>query len=262
MDEFREERRRNSDLGTRLIRGGSAFDPGSRAVLGQVYNAGSMPTSLPGQFAVHPVRTSGPESEGGTYSATVDTSHTMIFTVVGNIVPGVGDILIGRLIEGRWVAERYTGDTTDTVVIAGCPCNGVIAGTVPVTLNVVATYGDGTYLLFYSSDLVYRTAPTWATPFGADASGNVHWSSAPYATDAHGPHYYALSCLLGAYILWETGPDIVMPGIGGGVGLRAFTIGIGGNRCHKPGQTFRLQYGGAPGGGTGGYPFDVIKILE
>lgn len=154
-------------------------------------------------------------------------------------------------------------DETETIVIAGCACNGAVSGKVPVTLDVVAPYGDGTYPPFYNSDLVYRTAPTWTTPFGADPSGKVHWSSAPHITDGLGDHYYALSCLLGTYVIWEHGPDISgTPGAGGGVALRAFTIGVGGNRCHKSSQTFRLIYGVAPGGGSGGYPFDVIQAVE
>lgn len=231
-------------------------------MLGQVYNAGSMPTSLPGQFAVHPVRTSGAESEGGPFSTTVDTAHTMIFTVVGNTVPAVGDILIGRLIEGRWIAERHVGDTTDTVVIAGCPCNGVIAGTVPTNLTIQATYGDGTYDFIWDSDLVYQPVPAWLTGFVSGT--HVHLGNRDINTLPGDTYRYVMLCELGLYVLRPAFEHYTGAFGGPALGsvLRQFLVGISGNRCHKPGQTFRLIYGATPGGSGIGVPPDAMKVLE
>lgn len=152
-------------------------------------------------------------------------------------------------------------DDTETVILTGCPCNGVIAGEVPVSLTISATYGGGTYPGIFDSDLVYRTAPSWVNT-NNNGGSPVHWSTSPYVTVSGVDYWYTMTCFLGAYYLWTVSENWFGPGLPGGGAIRAFSIGVGGNRCHKPSQTFLLHYGVAPGGGSGGIPYDAIVITE
>jgi hypothetical protein len=107
-DEFRILRHRMKDLQDdihRLRRDSSGPPP---VLVGQVFDGGSMPTTTPGNFAVHPVTLDGVEAEGepGVFEV---SSAKVIFLVLGSEVPEVGDKLIARLIDGRWVARKDGG---------------------------------------------------------------------------------------------------------------------------------------------------------
>lgn len=102
------------------------------AILGTVYNNGSMPTSLPGQFAVHVTTPSGAETEGSAASFAAGAGKA-VFTVVGTSVPVVGDVLEGFLVSGRWVAERQGRGAPISYLITTRNCDGTAAIGVTVT---------------------------------------------------------------------------------------------------------------------------------
>jgi len=109
MDDFQQLRRRQDDLRQRLDSIPADFAEGTHTRLGQVYDAGSIPTALPGQFALHPATISGTESEGSAASFSADTSKSFVSTVVGGRVPVAGDVLIPHMVGGRWVAQTGKG---------------------------------------------------------------------------------------------------------------------------------------------------------
>lgn len=76
----------------------------SGVMLCQVVDLGNIPTVLPGIFAVHPVRVSGPNGEGQTPTVAVSSS-TVFVTVVGAVPPVAGDYLQARSDRGRWFAQ-------------------------------------------------------------------------------------------------------------------------------------------------------------
>jgi hypothetical protein len=122
-DELRTLRRRVTALESRAAVTGPDPTPGTFSRRGQVYNAGSMPTSVPGAFAVHPVKVTGAESEGAAVAFSANTTQTFYMTAIGPGVPVAGDVLTGHLIGGRWVAGmgRSTAAGVNQVyTVRGC----------------------------------------------------------------------------------------------------------------------------------------------
>jgi hypothetical protein len=171
-DELRMLRRRREDdaLARRLPRDQA---PGTPAALGTVYNAGNMPSTVPGQFAVHPTSVSFTETEGAT-PAVPAVPAAAVFTVLGPHVPGVGDVLTGFLVGSRWVAQRGYG-SSPTGPPPCCDGNGYF---VPQSLNlnvsgVVDAWLNNATLDFGPNPLIpippnttgYQGAPAtvWAT---------------------------------------------------------------------------------------------------
>lgn len=79
---------------------------GPARILVQVYNGGSMPTSVPGMFLGHPIELSGDECEGCLAGKTVDSETSIPVVVLGPKVPVAGDKLVATSVAGRWVAEK------------------------------------------------------------------------------------------------------------------------------------------------------------
>lgn len=76
---------------------------GSSAFIGKVVT----PPTAVGQFStVNPVVLTGNEVAGGAGTFTVDTSHTVAVWFAGRVLPSVGDNLICRFADYRWVAEK------------------------------------------------------------------------------------------------------------------------------------------------------------
>jgi hypothetical protein len=87
----------------------------------QIYNGGSMPSSLPAVFFTHPVLVTGAETEAGAGMLTADTTTTVPTVVLGSTVPSAGDYLTAYAVGGRWVAER--GGSSGGGFTACSPCN-------------------------------------------------------------------------------------------------------------------------------------------
>lgn len=132
VDESRILRQRVESLrdrADRLVVG----SPGTDVMVGQVYNGGAgIPTTVPNQFAVHPVTVAGQECEGCTPTVTADASSKTIFTVLGGgKVPVAGDNLVARVVGGRWVADRIkvvTQTANCTICVVLSPCVGDKSG--------------------------------------------------------------------------------------------------------------------------------------
>jgi hypothetical protein len=86
-DELRALRNRYHALSRRIP---SSDKPrAGRVMLGEIYDAGAMPSSTPGSYAVRPVTCTGDEGEGNPATYTVNTSAEMTFLVLG-AVPEAG----------------------------------------------------------------------------------------------------------------------------------------------------------------------------
>lgn len=157
MGEYRQIRRRQDDLRNSLDRVPSPDLFGTPRMRGQVFNAGSMPTTVPGQFAVHPVNVTGAETEGIIPTFTADTSRKAIFTVLGPGVPVVSDILTAAGINGRWVAEKG-GTSGGGIVMPPCGCTNI-----PASLNVsdiAWIHNPGAESYFDATTLTYGARPS------------------------------------------------------------------------------------------------------
>lgn len=96
--------------------------PGSaRKIVGQVYDGGAMPTTVPAWFFTHPADFACNEVEGGACSPAIDGTNTVPILVLGPDVPSVGDLLPARMIGGKWVAG--SGESSPPTFCCGCNCS-------------------------------------------------------------------------------------------------------------------------------------------
>lgn len=196
--ELRIIRRRVEDLERRLYRKSRDVTPPA-VLVGQVFDDGAMPTTTPAYFAVRPVAIGGVEAEGSSGVFAVSSAKA-VFLVLGSEVPDVGDKLIARAIDGRWVAER--GGATEefpTQPHVDCPCPDV-----PTTLFL--TFSRQVPGLFEDATLVYGPAPTgWITdnimystltnPTGLMWWSEIHDRGVPFPSDPNVQFFrYGFSC--------------------------------------------------------------------
>jgi hypothetical protein len=149
------------------------------AKLVEVFNAGHMPTDLPGVFACRAVTPGGAESEGAAVSGAGDPARPLFVTVYGSAAPHAGDQFVARLVRGRWVAGR--GGTPPGHPLAPCGC-----GKIPDVLYMVvpdpSLYGG----MFDPATILRQSAPQWAvdqhlvTDVAADGSKNTRLSTAVF----------------------------------------------------------------------------------
>lgn len=133
-------------------------------MLVQVFNNGSIPTTVDKYFACHPVEPGGAECEGCTPTFTAD-SGTVFVLVIGPRVPVAGDYLMAEPIGGRWVAENPKGGSG--------PCNvsPFCTRSFPLTAFVGDGLGTHTLTRFTVSDSIVA----WD-------SGPVSFSATTYAS--------------------------------------------------------------------------------
>jgi hypothetical protein len=113
----------------------------------QVYNGGSMPSSLPAVFFTHPVLITGSETEGGSGTLTADTATTVPVVFIGSTVPSVGDYATAYAVGCRWVAER--GGSSGGGSVPCSPCNIPAENLTISWTNPLS--GDGSATMIYNS---------------------------------------------------------------------------------------------------------------
>ena len=196
LADFRQLRRRQTDLAAQIDRQPGPPDPGTTAQVVQVYNGGAMPATAPGQYDCHPVTVTGAETEGGAVTATADSGRSLVVIVL-NTVPAVGDYLVARLIGGRWVARKGGGGYVGPpmVHIDGCPCSESC-----VTLYMVSSNPNSNNHILQSATLVYGPTPAGLLPLAIAASSYL--STTSFTDFSTGDQfYYYLSCYIGYYVL-------------------------------------------------------------
>lgn len=119
MDDFRILRERQSAPDAPI---GERPQSGNWFV-GQVYDGGSIPTTVPKYFLTRPARPGGTESEGSSTSFDVDADASIPVLVIGPRAPVAGDRLVAHAIDGRWVARFGKQDSGGTFPSPNCPCN-------------------------------------------------------------------------------------------------------------------------------------------
>jgi hypothetical protein len=78
----------------------------NRTLVGRVFNAGAMPDEVPGRFKVKPVTLDGTEAIGEPLTIADSSWDEAVVLVLGPAVPEVGDVLVAKLVDGYWVAQR------------------------------------------------------------------------------------------------------------------------------------------------------------
>lgn len=141
------------------------FGPAQTArMLTQVYDGGSIPTTVPRVYLTHPALTDAADTEGTTPTFTADTSVTIPVVVLGPTVPVAGDRLVAHAIGGRWLAGDGGGSTTPPTCLFCRPCQ------IP-TKDLAYVY-SGSAPLSPTSDsgtLVFDGSGTWTSASFGDS---------------------------------------------------------------------------------------------
>lgn len=220
-DESRELRGRLADIEERAARLLAADLPQSYFVAGQVYNAGSIPTTVPAFYATHPVEIAPATTEGGTATSSVDTTRTVLIRAIGPAVPVVGDYLLGQDVPWRFEAWRGTGGGGGPPS-GWCSCSGTPPGTLCVTdaLGTILWHLNWQLIPYqYGSAYGYLSAETIVDPMtGGTARVTVYCTTVPIDGNIlvigwltyNGTYYYcdnlSTSCVLDTHFP-PTGPD-------------------------------------------------------
>lgn len=221
---------------------------GSPAFVGRVFANTAVPTTTGVFFSVYPVSHLGPEVEGGTATATVDTTNTLVRAfVAGGKVPVAGDDLICRLIGSRWVADRIGGGS-----LCGCPApaslslawSGVPAGPAPDSY------------IFHAATLTYGAVPSTLTTLPGGATTLRPGSSAYLSTasfvDANGDTFrYHLACSGSTFTIARIYENSVFGSPFEESARYTWTIGSGGATCTPFSLAGGHAYTGAAAGISG-----------
>ena len=127
-------------------------DPSAR-FLGQVFNGGSMPTSVPAIFLAHPVQSDfGAEVEGAvtpTYNPTTDAVPVL---VLGPTVPTAGTVLDAIQTRGRWVAQK--GSSSGSSCLIGISGHVMLCCGVGLSGSTVVLQSGSTTIATTTTDAV------------------------------------------------------------------------------------------------------------
>ena len=126
----------------------------SPAIVGQIFAQASLPNATGLFFAAHPVDVLGQESEGQPGAFMPNLGATFFVDVIGSRVPSIGDVLVCRFVEDRWVAESSFAVITQGVNLPGCSCLGL-----PTTLHMTSANPSCNGGMFQSCVIVYGTTP-------------------------------------------------------------------------------------------------------
>jgi len=227
-DDFRILRRRHDELSGLSDRRERRPSPGTATLIGTVFDNGAMPSTIPGQYAVHITSVSGAESAGAAVTTTA-SGRTAIVTVVGTKAPVVGDVLVARLITGRWVARRGSGAGTPYgITLPGCPCTSI-----PTTIYMHVQYAAPAWLSgVYPATLQYQTRPSNLAGYLIPSIG--YYSNETFETILLGSDTkfrYWFGCSSGLYFVQGLLTDDSPMGYPGHFNVMNWLIGGTSNTC-------------------------------
>lgn len=148
------ERDRMADLRDLLDRQSTRRGIATHRQAVQVYDGGSIPTTVPAMYLTRPMGIGVAETEGATSSLSVDTTRSIPVLVLGPEVPVAGDRLIASTISGRWVAGMQ-GGAADTPTCS--PCSIPLFNLRGTWVTAFTTTGT----FFYAGSF-----PQWGWPLG------------------------------------------------------------------------------------------------
>ncbi len=157
-----------------------------------------MPGTVPGQFATHPVEVTSVPAIGAAPTFVVNSAVEIIFLVVGQLVPAVGDILIGHRHGSQWIAWKAGFCPARTVCV-----NVIQCGTGPAIGTTVSWTGPGGFTATCVTNGLGQccVAPAGSGTYTAsavDILGNTRSVSIVVGSACH--PYLGFLCLGGAWI--------------------------------------------------------------
>ena len=182
-------RLRNSNQ-IRTSQGPSRDSASLPSFVGQVVSSGS--SIAVGHFLiVSPTSVLGVETEGGAGNLVIAGKSLIPVYLLGPGLPSMGDNLICRFVDHRWVTERTGGSGqgpgTGNIPYPGCACS------VPPTLTMTSANSTCNFNMFQSCTIAYGPPPPG---FSNMALGPKVWMSTKSFLDpiANSLFYYYLGC--------------------------------------------------------------------
>jgi hypothetical protein len=122
-------------------------------MLVQTFSGGAYPTTTPAVYLTNPVLVTGPETEGGAGTLTVDSATTVPVVVLGQ-PPMIGDYLTAYAVGGRWVTDLLTKSSPPPnlggcVLLTCSPCS-IPRGDLTIAWTNTIT-GNGSATMTYSA---------------------------------------------------------------------------------------------------------------
>ena len=190
--------------------------------------------------SVVPTMVLGQEREGAagifatSSGASVNPTKVLVY-LMGSNVPAMGDYLVCRFVDHRWVAEAtHRGSHPDWITLPSCLC------LVPPTLQMVSGDPRCNYGMFQSCSLTYGPPPPSLLPLGHQ--GYQFTSSAMFDDPiSKAKFYYFFFCIYGQFILTRVFPTSPMGTPFSDGLLYTWLVGGYGNTC----DPFQLEIGQA-----------------
>ena len=226
---------------------GAALNPGRSGSFGQ---GDALPAMLgriisvqakvkPGQFCrVAPAEVLGVEGEGGlgVFADQVQAANAppVLVYLLGSFVPAVGDYLVCRFVDHRWVAETSGGTIvhgSSGILLPSCFCM------VPPSLQMISASPDCNYQMFQSCTLRYGPPPPAMVEFGY--TGNVFTSSTCHDPLTNSDFFYYFWCQYNQFFLTRIFPTSPFGSPYRDGILYTWIVGGYGNTC----DPFQLEQG-------------------
>ncbi len=192
-----------------------------------------------GQFCrVLPATVLGMEREGGTGAFTdagqTSTASPVLVYLLGSFVPAVGDYLICRFVDHRWVAETSGGTIvhgSSGILLPSCFCM------VPASLRMISAEPNCNYQMFQSCTLQYGPPPPAMVEFGY--TSHVFTSSTFHDPLTDSDFFYYFWCQYNQFFLTRIFPTSPFGSPYRDGILYTWIVGGYGNTC----EPFQLEDG-------------------
>jgi hypothetical protein len=163
-----------------------------RKYLGKVVTALASGVAPPVYVDTNPVQLSGNMIAGGLASTSVDTSRKVPVLILGN-VPTVGQIVVAKTVQGRWVAYLpgvgIPGTSGGTERIPLCFCE-----TIPDTLTMTSADPACNYRMFQSCTITWQATPAYFAPLNLGSHSFISIESFPDPIVGGDAFYYYFTC--------------------------------------------------------------------
>ncbi len=221
---------------------------GQPSFVGRVVAAPRLPTSTGLYYSVNPVAVLGPEVEGGAAALVADPTTTVLVCVLGAQAPQLGDDLVCRFVESRWVASRgRRAGGGGGGSIPGCACTSI-----PQALQLSASAEcRGAFL-----SCALRYGPTPPELSGLDLGASCYLSTRAFLDPyTHTEFRYTIGC---TRVFFRLSRVFLTSDAGGPYhesAIYSWTVGVPGNTC----TPFLLSNGQI---NSGGIPSCTVTISE
>lgn len=157
---------------------------------------GQVTTAAPevGKFClVTPTDVTGPETAGGIATLTASPGSIAVY-ILGPAAPIMGEYLVCRHVDYRWVAERMSSASGHGGGGGGVPLPGCFCSPIPATLSMTSFNPACNFGMFQSCTIQYGPTPSGFLGAGLGANSFLSVQSFPDVIGGGALFRYLLTC--------------------------------------------------------------------